>query len=152
MKDTQRIFLRHAGNDDKVFATIRLSSEQYWALRAAMHTPKDIPTIRFEHGVYLYPSGFGWYKLYASNEFRATEKVRAAIQTITSIIYRLARAAEQSTKGIITTQQPVAFSTDAGYHTVTVVREKTMGQVVAQVRRPPTESQLAALAARFGRK
>lgn len=146
----QRVFMHHAGNDEKVFATVRLSRDHYWAIRAAMHTAVGEHRVVFLHGVHMYPSGFGWYKLYTTNEFRATDKITEAIKTIQSIIHRIDRAAQQSRIGIITTHQPVAFTSDNGYHIATVIREKNAEDAV-RVHRPPTHDQLAALAQRFGR-
>lgn len=151
VKTIQRIFLRHAGNDDKVYATLRLSREQYDVLRAAMHTPVG-EKVKFAHGVHMYAKGFGWYKLFTTNEFRATEKIQTALQTIAAIIHRLDRVAKQTARGVLTTTTPiVAFTEYGGYHHAVVLREKPAGHKVEHTR-APTQEKLNALAAKWGRQ
>lgn len=150
---TKRVFLHHADNDARAYGTVRLSRAQYDALRASMRTPVGEVRIRFDHGVHMTPTGFGWYRLYTTNEFRAVDKLKTAIQTLITIVARHNRMIENAVRGIITTQTPVvAFTHDGGYQHAIVMREKPVSAMKAEHVRVPTNDRLQALVAKYAKR
>ena len=72
-------FFPHLSNDETAVATIRLNKTEMDALRKFMHTPEYHQFVGFPNGVRLYYRSMGWYRLEATREFRACDKIRAAL-------------------------------------------------------------------------
>jgi hypothetical protein len=69
-------------SNDTAHATVQLKAHEFAALRNYMHTPAEFSSIKFVHGVYLDYRACGWYRLKATNEFRAIEKIQLALRVI----------------------------------------------------------------------
>lgn len=75
-------FFPHLSNDDTAIASIRLNKNELSALRTFMHTPDYHQNIGFPNGVRLYYRSKGWYQLNTTNNFRACDKIRAALAVL----------------------------------------------------------------------
>lgn len=69
----------HLSRDDTAFATVRLNRIEMAELRKFMHTPDYHQFIGFPNGVRLYYRSMGWYRLEATRDHRACDKIRAAL-------------------------------------------------------------------------
>lgn len=77
-----KIYTSNLVNDDTAYATVQLTAAELKALRHTMHTPDQFNSVKFQHGVYLNYRSNGWYRLEATNTFRAIEKIRLALRVI----------------------------------------------------------------------
>jgi hypothetical protein len=70
---------QHLSRDDTASATVRLNRTEMAELRKFMHTPEFHQFVGFPNGVRLYYRSKGWYRLEATRDYRACDKIRAAL-------------------------------------------------------------------------
>jgi hypothetical protein len=85
-----KIYTANLVNDDTATATIQMTKHEFAFMRKWMKTPAQFPSVKFINGVYLNYRSNGWYRVDASNTYRAIGKIQIAL----SIIRKIAREFE----------------------------------------------------------
>lgn len=85
-----KIYTANLVNDDTATATIQMTKHEFAFMRKWMKTPTQFPSVKFLNGVYLNYRSNGWYRVDASNTYRAIGKIQIAL----SIIRKIAREYE----------------------------------------------------------
>lgn len=139
--------LRNQLDEDTVHATVRCDQQTYNALKQFMHCDALIG-IRFPHGVRLLPRGRGWYRLEASNSFRAREKLEFALKAVK----RFQREQELHTEAELRRFAPVMKDPDLRIVSFSNAHsEGEYGYMGVPHTKPASQSKLNALVAKFGR-
>lgn len=142
-----QIRLRNQLDEDTVHAVVRCDQVTYRALKEFMHCDAEVG-IRFPHGVRLLPRGRGWYRLEASNSFRAIEKLEFALKAVK----RFKREQELYIEDAIRRFAPVMKDPDLKIVSFSNAHsEGEYGYMGVAQRRPATQHKLNALVAKFGR-
>lgn len=139
--------LRNQFDEDTVHATVRCDQATYRALKEFMHCDAALG-IRFPHGVRLLPRGRGWYRLEASNSFRAKEKVEFALKAIK----RFQREQELHTEEELRRMAPVMKDPDLKVVSFSNAHSAgEYGYMGVPHHKPASTHKLNALVAKFGR-
>ena len=148
MNTAQRIITQNANNPETVYASVRLNRGQYLALREYLHIAEG-SDVTFPYGSTLIKRGYGWYRLFATNERRGIDKVRFAI----SVIKRCLKEYEEKEEkeliaetqrlliAAVTKTQPIAYTSDGFMY--------ASGQRPPQPAALPSINKLLALQAKF---
>jgi hypothetical protein len=139
--------LRNQLDEDTVHAVVRCDQNTYKALKEFMHCDAEVG-IRFPHGVRLLPRGRGWYRLEASNSFRAREKVEFAMKAMR----RFQRELELSIEEDLRRFAPVMKDPDLKIVSFSNAHsEGEYGYMGVPQHKPASQHKLNALVAKFGR-
>ena len=152
--------LKNAGNDSLVHLVVRMTSDEYKALRTYMHT-KDGEFIWFPYGSFLAPRGRGWYRVVAHQDKRGCDKVDEALKIIQRFMRDEEKKVEEQIKVLAPvmidpTLRPCAFSTsqskgDWSYIGDPGIKAPNSVPTPPQVLPPASPQRLQALAAKFAR-
>lgn len=78
-----KVFVKHEGNDDLVYANIQMHKSVFVALREFMHCQNlDPDIVTFPYGATLVRQGYGWYRLVVYKTHRGNEKIQTALKIL----------------------------------------------------------------------
>lgn len=139
--------IRNQFDEDMVHAVVRCDQATYQALKQFMHCTAEVG-ICFPHGVRLLPRGRGWYRLEASNSFRAVEKLEFALKAVK----RFQREQEHHIDEAIKRFAPVMKDPDLKIVSFSNAHsEGEYGYMGRPHHKPASQNKLNALVAKFGR-
>jgi len=142
------IRLRNQFDNDTVHAVVRADAKSHAALKKFMHC-KDEIAIRFPMGVKMCSRGRGWYRIDASNEHRAVEKLMFAVK----LVKRFLKEEEEAVEAQIKLLAPIMR--DPGLRIVSFSNAHSEGEYgymgAPTPPAPPSANKLNALVAKFQR-
>jgi hypothetical protein len=142
----------HIENNETASVTVRLSREEALSLRQYMHTA-DGARVAFPHGVHLLYRSMGWYRLDASNSFRASEKLKLAISIVRKWHREFEAARLQEIRLLMLKAKPELAV--VGYvnneYLIRNAKDNTVKTAAETYKVPPSPDKLQALTQRFSR-
>ncbi|QRE00096.1 hypothetical protein [Burkholderia phage BCSR5] len=153
----RRIYIQNKHCPATMYASVRLTREQYKALRTFMRTPDYHSQVGFPGGVRLATIGSGWYRLTCPSEYKTEQKIMDAVRIITKSNHQVAEKQREG-KRIQKAHKPNATAFIDGRFVSTqpnltqIPRAAVPPAPIVQAPKPADPNALARLAAKFGRR